>query len=69
MSVVDEILKMLQGAIAPELKALTAKVDANHQETTIRLEAMNQRFDDLIQRLDLDRRVQNLERALDERPQ
>jgi sigma54-dependent transcription regulator len=52
---------VLQNVLEEELAELRRKVDANHRETMLRLEAINQRFDDLIDRLQLHRHVEDLE--------
>jgi hypothetical protein len=73
MSFLQDVLDALRTVVTPEIAALREKVDANQRETLLRFETMNreiglrfdginQRFDDLIERLDLRRRVEDLER-------
>ena len=58
---------MLQNVIAPSLKALDQKVDAHHRENQLYFEGINRRFDELIERLELAKRIESLERDRDER--
>lgn len=76
MSIAEEVIKALTAVISPELKALQERVDANHREATekldafrretnLRFDALNSRFDELLQRLALERRIEAVERELD----
>lgn len=76
MSITEEIIKALTAVVTPELKALKERVDANHREATeslqafrretnLRFDALNARFDELLQRLALERRIEAVERELD----
>lgn len=96
MTIVEDLLKVIQATIAPELNAIKERIDANHRETLLlfaklegemtlrferfeeridaaqaavmlRFDGVNQRFDDLNQKLALDRRVETIERELDEK--
>ena len=62
MTVIQDFVKALQSVVMPELAALRERVDGNHREVMLRFDGMNQRFDDLLDRLDLHKRVQELER-------
>ena len=65
MSIADEVIKALTAVITPEMKALQERVDANQRETNLRFDALNGRFDELLQRLALERRIDTIERELE----
>ena len=74
MSVMEEVLKVLQNVVAPKLEALNEKLNASNDridnlrnEMKLRFDAINDRLDDLKQRMELERRVEHLERERDER--
>jgi hypothetical protein len=77
MGVYDDLKKVLQDTLTPDVKALREAVDQNEKraqerhemvlrEVGLRFDAMNYRFDSLNERIDLSRRVENLERTRDE---
>jgi hypothetical protein len=77
MNAMEDSLEGPQNVVT-EFKAFHEKIDRNQRDTLLRLEALqremvlrfanvNQRFDDLAQRLNLERRVDNLERELAQR--
>lgn len=73
MSLYETVKKALQDVVAPDLKELKgdlkvvdAKVDNLEEIMGLRFDAINQRLDDLKERLDLHRRIENIERARDE---
>jgi hypothetical protein len=61
MSIYDDVKKALQDFLAPELKEMKGEMKV----INIRLEAMdktiNQRFDDLLEKLELSKRIEKLE--------
>ena len=65
MSVVEEVIKALTAVVTPELKALQERVDANHREVQLRFDGINARFDALLERLALERRIESIERELE----
>jgi hypothetical protein len=78
MSVLEEVIKALEAVVAPELKAMNERLEAYRRETRIQIEALeakmdlrfdglNARFDDLLQRLALERRLAAVEAELDEK--
>jgi hypothetical protein len=67
MSILEEVTKALQSVVVPELKALTERVESYHRETILRFDAINARFDELLQRLALERRIAALEQEQDEK--
>lgn len=48
MSAIEDIRQVLQDFIAPELRAITTRLDAIEQQFRLRLDAVDQRFDGLI---------------------
>jgi hypothetical protein len=78
MSVLEEVIKALEAVVAPELKAMNERLEAYRRENTLRFESLeakmdlrfdglNARFDDLLQRLALERRISAVETELDEK--
>ena len=67
MSILEDVTKALQAVITPELQALKERVDSNHRETQLRFDALNARFDELLQRLALERRIDTIEREMEEK--
>jgi len=67
MSIVEDFLKAIQATVTPELNTIKERMDANHRETMLRFEGINQRFDDLLVRLNFDRRLEAVERELDDK--
>jgi hypothetical protein len=65
MSIAEEVIKALTAVVTPEMKALQERVDANHREVHLRFDALNARFDELLQRLALERRIDSIERELE----
>jgi hypothetical protein len=65
MSAIDDIRKVLQDFLAPELRSIAVRLDSMEQLAEVRHNQINQRFDDLIERLDLKNRIEKLERAQD----
>jgi nitrogenase molybdenum-iron protein alpha/beta subunit len=67
MSVYDDVKKALQDLLAPELKEMKGEMKV----VNIRLEAMdktiNQRFDDLLEKLELSKRIEKLEQERNEK--
>lgn len=63
MSIYDDVKKALQDFLAPELKEIKGELTA----INIRISAIDQRFDDLIERLDLKKRIEKLEQERDEK--
>jgi hypothetical protein len=67
MSVYDDVKKALQNCLAPELKEMKGEIKV----VNIRLEAMdrtiNQQFDDLLERLELSKRIEKLEQERNEK--
>jgi hypothetical protein len=62
MSVVEDVRKVLQDTLAPDLKALTVRVEDLERRMDLRFQALEQRFDD--QRTYLEKRFDGLERML-----
>jgi hypothetical protein len=61
MGVVEDVRKLLQDLVTPEMRALAVKVEAlNEKVDTLRAE-MNRRFDYLETSFRLDERVSSLE--------
>lgn len=46
MSVVEDVRQVLQDFIAPELRAITSRLDALDAKIGIRIDALEQRFED-----------------------
>jgi hypothetical protein len=67
VSLLEELIKALQAVVTPEIKAMQERIDANHRETMLRFDAINARFDDLIQRLALAHRIEAIEREMEEK--
>jgi len=78
MSIVEDLLKVIQSTITPELNTIKERIDANQRETllrfaklegemALRFDGINARFDSLLERLALDRRIESIERELDEK--
>jgi hypothetical protein len=63
LSVYDDVKKALQDVLAPELREMKGELSA----INIRIDGINQRFDDLIERLDLKKRVEKLEQEREEK--
>lgn len=63
MSLYDDVKKALQDVLAPELQEIKGEIKA----INIRLDGINQRFDDLIERLKLTSRIEKLERQYEEK--
>lgn len=63
MSTVDDMRKVLQDFLAPELQEIKGELKV----IGARLDGINQRFDDLIERLELNKRLEALERDREER--
>jgi len=63
LSIYDDVKKALQDFLAPELKEIKGELTA----INIRISAIDQRFDDLIERLDLKKRIEKLEQERDEK--
>jgi hypothetical protein len=64
MSVYDDIKKALQDLIAPDIREIKGELRA----VNVRLDSIDRRFDDLIDRLGLEKRIANLEREKKENP-
>lgn len=67
MSTVDDVRKAIQDFLAPELAELKGELRAIRETQKLQFEALNQRFDDLIERMQLNRRIEALERDREER--
>jgi hypothetical protein len=61
MGVVDDVRKLLQDLVTPEMRALAVKVDALDEKIDILRSEMNRRFDYLETSFRLDERVSTLE--------
>jgi len=61
MGVVEDIRKLLQDLVTPEMRALAVKVDAVHKEVDILREDMNRRFEELSR--EMSRRFDYIERS------
>ena len=64
MSVYDDIKKALQDLLAPDIREIKGELRA----VNVRLDSIDRRFDDLIDRLGLEKRIANLEREKKENP-
>jgi hypothetical protein len=74
MSVFDEVKKAIEALLAPDIQKIKGDIEVTNEriknledKMDLRFIALNQRFDDLIERLDLKKRVEQLERERDER--
>jgi hypothetical protein len=67
LSTVDDVRKAIQDFLAPELAELKGELRAIRETQKLQFEALNQRFDDLIERMQLNRRIEALERDREER--
>jgi hypothetical protein len=65
MSNVDDLRRALQDFLAPELKEIKGELKA----INVRMDSFDRRFDDLIKILELDRRVERLEREREAKTQ
>jgi hypothetical protein len=57
MSVYDDVKRALQDFLAPDIKEIKGDVKA----INARVESIDRRFDDLIERLELKKRIERLE--------
>lgn len=62
MSVVEDVRKVIQDTLAPDLKALTVRVEELERRMGLRFQSLEQRFDD--QQGYLEKRFDGLERML-----
>ena len=74
MSIYEDIKKAIQEALAPdvseikgEVKALNTRLDSIEKVMNVRFDSLDQRFDDLLARLELTKRIEKLEREQLER--
>ena len=78
MSIVEEVMSAIKSALMPELIAQREQLEAFRRETklslenlrnemSLRFDGVNHRFDNLEQKLALDRRIVIIERELDEK--
>jgi hypothetical protein len=78
VSIYDDVKKAIQDLLVPELKSLSVRIDSLDKEMKAELRAATQmseihfkrvddRFDDLIERLDLKRRIESLEREREDK--
>ena len=65
MSILEEVIKALESVVAPELKAMNEKIDSYHRENLLRFDSINARFDSLLERLALERRLAAVEQDRD----
>jgi hypothetical protein len=71
LSVFDEVKKALEAVIAPDLQQVKAnvqliygKLDNLEKMNELRFKQIDQRFDDLIERLDLKHKIDDLQRRV-----
>ena len=64
MEVIEDVRKVVQDTIAPDLKALAVRVEELEKRMDERFQAVEKRFDD--QRDHLEKRFDSLERLLNE---
>jgi hypothetical protein len=81
MSVFDEVKKAIEAVLAPDIQKIKGDIEVTNERINstndriknledkidLRFIALNYRFDDLIERLELKKRVEQLERERDER--
>jgi transcriptional regulator NrdR family protein len=74
LSIYEDIKKAIQEALAPdvseikgEVKALNTRLDSIEKVMNVRFDSLDQRFDDLLARLELTKRIEKLEREQLER--
>jgi RNA binding exosome subunit len=71
LSIFDEVKKALETFIAPDLqqvkadvKVINGKLDNMEKMNELRFKQIDQRFDDLIERLDLKHKIDDLQRRV-----
>lgn len=64
MGVVEDVRKLLQGLVTPEMRALSERVDGLRGQITDLPEEMNRRFDYLERSFRLDERITAVEDKL-----
>jgi len=69
MSTIDDIRKVLQDFLAPELRTINARLDNVGDRIKNLEEKMDLRFDAIMREIALDRRISNLERNREEKEQ
>jgi hypothetical protein len=69
MSTIDDIRKVLQDFLAPELRTINARLDNVSDRIKNLEEKMDLRFDAIMREIALDRRISNLERNREEKEQ
>jgi uncharacterized protein YydD (DUF2326 family) len=63
MSVYDDIKKALQDLLAPDIREIKGELKA----VNVRLDSIDRRFDELIERLELNKRIEKIERVIEDR--
>jgi tetrahydromethanopterin S-methyltransferase subunit G len=73
MSTFEDVRKAIQDLIAPELRTITARLDgiserfkALDEKLDLRFAAVNQRFDSLEEKIAVDKKIEALQRRMDE---
>jgi hypothetical protein len=66
MSIFDDVKKAIETVIAPDIQIIKSDLKAMNREMDLRFKALDDRFDDLIDRLELKKRIEKLERELHE---
>jgi hypothetical protein len=66
MSSIEDVRKLFQDVIAPDLKAISSRLDGMEKIFDLRFQQLNERFDSLTRELNLEKKVEALQRRVEQ---